>query len=553
MQRWIKPVVYKNEQDNQFAQTMPVLIFVAWTAYTIVVFLGLFTKEYKMTTVAFAGSIFQVLPYLLLRRGKLLLASWLFSVSILLTLTLLATCGQGYRDLAMFAFPGFIIFTGMALSRKILVVNTGLMLVCIIWLIFGQKYGLYMPLTDQKNYMIDLGLLTVISLVLAIAIGVLSGNMRKLLKRAQEEIVQRKTAEAELLKSESKYRSLVETTDTGFLILDLQGKVLDANREYVRISGHKDLAEILGRSVIEWTAKYEIQRNAEAVAECIKERKIRNLVLDYVDKNGRITSVEINATVTGEGASLQIISLCRDITDKKRMDKEKSLLQTQVLQSEKMAGIGQIASGVAHEINNPMTMILGYAQSLLRKCENSAPEHKGLKTIEAAALRCKKIVEQLLAYSRSKQPTVLPADVHEMINNVLSITESQLNLANIIVVREFAHGIKPALVSEKLEQVFMNLISNASDAMPYGGTLIIRTGMEAGKVIISFSDTGTGIEKKHLEEIFTPFFTTKTAGKGTGLGLAIVETILDEMHSEIKVESEAGKGTTFTLYIPAEK
>jgi PAS domain S-box-containing protein/putative nucleotidyltransferase with HDIG domain len=134
------------------------------------------------------------------------------------------------------------------------------------------------------------------------------------------DITARKQAETALQESEEKYRTLVETTDTGYLILDSQGKVTDANQEYVRLSGHKSLAEILGRSVVEWTAEHDRERNAAEVSKCLQQGYVRGLEIDYVDAEGRITPIEINATVITTGQSLQIVSLCRDITERKRAE-----------------------------------------------------------------------------------------------------------------------------------------------------------------------------------------------------------------------------------------
>ena len=137
-----------------------------------------------------------------------------------------------------------------------------------------------------------------------------------------QDITERKQAESVLKTSEKKYRALVETTSTGYLILDAEGKVIDANSEYVRLTGYSDLREILGRSVLEWTAEYEVERNNEAVAQCTRDGFIRNLVIDYVDRNGRTTPIEINATVIGEGSSAQILSLCRDISERKQTERQ---------------------------------------------------------------------------------------------------------------------------------------------------------------------------------------------------------------------------------------
>jgi diguanylate cyclase (GGDEF)-like protein/PAS domain S-box-containing protein len=139
-----------------------------------------------------------------------------------------------------------------------------------------------------------------------------------------KDITERKLAELVLKASEEKYRALVETTGTGHLTLDKDGKVIDANAEYVRLTGYSELREILGRSVLEWTAEYEIERNNKAVGQCTRDGFIRNLIIDYVDRHGRTTPIEINATVIGEGDSVQLISLCRDITERK--DQEAQLM-----------------------------------------------------------------------------------------------------------------------------------------------------------------------------------------------------------------------------------
>jgi diguanylate cyclase (GGDEF)-like protein/PAS domain S-box-containing protein len=175
------------------------------------------------------------------------------------------------------------------------------------------------------------------------------------------DITERKQAESVLKTSEEKYRALIETTNTGYLIVDRQAKVLDANSEYVRLTGYNDLREILGRSVLEWTAQYEIERHDKAIAQCAIDGFIRNLVIDYVDRNGRTTPIEINATVIGEGAQAQILSLCRDITERK-VSQANLQLAANVFSHAREGIIITDASGTIIDVNESFARITGFGR-----------------------------------------------------------------------------------------------------------------------------------------------------------------------------------------------
>jgi diguanylate cyclase (GGDEF)-like protein/hemerythrin-like metal-binding protein/PAS domain S-box-containing protein len=217
------------------------------------------------------------------------------------------------------------------------------------------------------------------------------GEVTYLLANSKD-ITIRKHAESVLKASEAKYRALVETTSTGYLILDGNGKVLDANAEYVRLSGYSELREILGRSVLEWTAEYEIERNEKAVTQCAREGFIRNLVIDYVDRNGQPTPVEIHATISGEGDSLQIISLCRDITERKQAELDlansKSRYQG-ILQNMTDAYWRIDQEGRIVEANQAICQMLGYSMAELLQMsvsdfeviESSVETHKHIEKI----------------------------------------------------------------------------------------------------------------------------------------------------------------------------
>lgn len=228
--------------------------------------------------------------------------------------------------------------------------------------------------------------------------------------------------------------------------------------------------------------------------------------------------------------------------------------EAQLVQSTKLAAIGQLAGGVAHEINNPLGGILGFAQLLIREKDESDPIVSDLKRIEESALRCKKIVENLLSFSRMSKGFRQLVDANLALKETLSLIDHQLGLAEIEVSTEFFPGkLNVQADRHQLQQVFLNMILNAKDAMPEGGDLAISTNLFKGKVTIKFSDSGSGISKANLSKIFDPFFTTKEVGRGTGLGLSVSYGIVQDYEGDIQVESEVGKGTTFTVFLPQSK
>lgn len=490
-----------------------------------------------------------------------------------------------------------------------------------------------------------------------------------------QDITERKKMELSLRESEAQYRTLIETTDTGYVIIDEEGKVIDANAEYVRLAGHKDLNEIRGRSVIEWTADYEIGKNALAVGKCFKDGFIKNLEIDYADKQGKITSVEINATVIERKGIKQILTLCRDITERKqvsrnllyfqkavedasdaiglstsegkhyyqnkaftelfglsvnevageagppstvfvdekvgraifetikggyswigevemldkerhkidvflraypikdeknnvvglvgvhtdiserkKMEKEKENLQKKLLRAEKMSALGQLASGVAHELNNPLSIILGYSQSLLEQVAKEHSFFEPLTSVEKETQRCKDLVQNLLSFSRIGSVEKELTDLKKLIENSLSLIATQAKMSIAKIEKKFEEGLPEIPINRgQIQQIMINLCSNALDSMKKNGTLtvgILKDKKSDKYIEVYVKDTGCGIPKEQISRIFEPFFTTKEVGKGTGLGLALVYEIVQKHNGQISVESEVGKGSTFTILLP---
>jgi signal transduction histidine kinase len=290
-----------------------------------------------------------------------------------------------------------------------------------------------------------------------------------------------------------------------------------------------------------------------------------------VDEIGRLARA-FNAMVKSLRESRDEIELYNRTLELKIADRTRELeeAQTQLVQSEKMSAIGQLAAGVAHELNNPMGGILGYAQFALEKLTKVSPENltegdlrsqtKYLRDIEQQARRCRAIVKNLLRFSRSSNITKWEDfDLNATLDDTISLIQHQLDLGNIEINRQFADDL-PKLHgnASQLQQVFTNLMLNAQHAMPDGGLLTITTrfspklGEFSGCVEVIVQDTGIGIEEEHLGKIFEPFYTTKETGKGTGLGLSISYGIVKEHGGDITVSSEPGEGTRFSVIIPLD-
>lgn len=226
--------------------------------------------------------------------------------------------------------------------------------------------------------------------------------------------------------------------------------------------------------------------------------------------------------------------------------------QAQMVHAAKLASLGELAGGIAHEINNPLQILLGHVTLL---SQGKDVEHR-IEIIRNQVQRIAQITRQLVSFSRSV-PEELdhePLNINWAVNEMIALVDYQFKNRGIEFDLRFSDELPP-LDSNKnyLQQGFLNLLLNAKDAMPNGGKMLISTEYSNGKILIHFSDTGTGIKKENLAKIFEPFFTTKEPGKGTGLGLPITRGIMRKFGGDIKVDSVEGRGTTFTVLLPAKE
>jgi signal transduction histidine kinase len=262
-------------------------------------------------------------------------------------------------------------------------------------------------------------------------------------------------------------------------------------------------------------------------------------------KNGQSIQVEYVTTAIRENGTITgSVVVFRDVSDRAH-------LEAITRQSEKMAAIGQLAAGVAHELNNPLSVILGFAQSLIRRITHTDPTSLPLLSIERESLRCRTLVQNLLIFSREHKPGFSPEDPVGVIKSALMLIETQTRVKKINIVTEFpTEAPTVQMDGNQLQQVIINLCTNAIDAMPAGGTLTIGFQCHNDAVEIRVADTGTGIPAEIQAKIWEPFFTTKEVGKGTGLGLSLIYEIIKKHNGRIDLQSELGKGTVFIIHLP---
>ncbi|MFH1339537.1 MAG: ATP-binding protein [Candidatus Omnitrophota bacterium] len=314
---------------------------------------------------------------------------------------------------------------------------------------------------------------------------------------------------------------------------------------------------------------YYTEEEFNAVCEVLKKRGGFIRTIASVASSSAYSNVYYEEALARERKEKEDLARLSNVLEQKVEERTEQLkeAQVQLVQSAKMAAVGQLGAGIAHELNNPLGGILGYAQFILEKFSKpgfGVNDFKAcqryIESIEREAARCKRIVENLLKFSRrpiSAKPE--PLDMARAIEETLSIVGHQLKLKNVRVITDFKPGLAKVMgIINQLQQVFTNLILNAQQAMPDGGELKIsveniideKTRGPSG-IKIEFADTGCGIAEEDLSRIFEPFFTTKQKEKGTGLGLTVSYQIVQEHNGSISLRSEVGKGTIFTITLPA--
>ncbi|HSW63127.1 MAG TPA: PAS domain S-box protein [Dissulfurispiraceae bacterium] len=368
-------------------------------------------------------------------------------------------------------------------------------------------------------------------------------------------IVARTRAEKRLSESEHAFRSLFEASLDGVFRIGADGRIERANLSLARICGLEKPDELFGRFIMDfWENPFE---RSVYLALLREKGQVRHYPFRLRTAAGKLREVEVTATVlrNERGEFIAEDGILCDVTEQRQ-------LQEQLRRSQKMEAVGRLAGGIAHDFNNILSAMLGFASLPLMSGKVGDSERNTLQQIISLVERAATLTKGLLAFSRRQILTMKPEELNRIVGIVVNLLRRLIGADISLIVRESPLPLPLQADAGQIEQVFMNLATNARDAMPDGGTLTIEAGkvsLAGGEIeglepgdyaLIRVSDTGAGIAPADLDKIFDPFFTTKETGKGTGLGLASVYGIMQQHGGTVRVQSTVGTGTTFLLYLP---
>lgn len=380
------------------------------------------------------------------------------------------------------------------------------------------------------------------------------------------DITERKQLEEALSESEQKFRSLAENSTDNIIRYDVHGRAIYANHP-IRAALHAPDESMLGLTPLELSpdglypgGRPEVERYESTLLRVIDTGEVADVEMHVPDTSGgmKVHTVRITAERDEKGRILGALAFGRDIT-------ERNKLEEQLRQSQKMEAVGQLAGGVAHDFNNILTAITGFGNLVKMKMNPDDPLQTGMDQILAASERAAHLTQGLLAFSRKQMLIPKPVDLNTIVSSVEKLLRRLIGEDIDLVLRLSTQSLIVMADVGQIEQVLMNLVTNARDAMPRGGTLAVSTearhlaedfmgahgyGKAGRYALIMVSDTGTGMDESTRRRVFEPFFTTKEKGKGTGLGLSIAYGIVKQHEGFINIYSEPGKGTTFRIYLP---
>ncbi len=400
-------------------------------------------------------------------------------------------------------------------------------------------------------------------LLISTAFLQISGTERVLV--CAQDITQRKRAQKALQESEEKFRLAFQTSPDAINLNRLEdGVYIDINDGFTKLMGYTR-KDVVGKSSLALDIWADPEDRQRLVAGLKKHGIVENLEAEFTDKNGENKTALMSARILRINKEDLILSITRDITERKKAQQEKEKLQAQLTQAQKMESVGRLAGGVAHDFNNMLTVILGYTQAAMEEMDPSGNMHKNLQEVLNAAQRSADLTKQLLAFARKQviNPKIL--NLNHTVKHMITMLQRLIGEDIDLLWQPCKNLWYVKMDPSQIDQILANLCVNARDAISGVGKITIETGKKTFDqdycarnqgfipgdfVMLAVSDNGCGMDRHTQDNLFEPFFTTKDVGKGTGLGLATIYGIVKQNSGFINVYSEPGQGTTFKIYLP---
>ncbi|TFG80066.1 MAG: PAS domain-containing sensor histidine kinase [Chrysiogenales bacterium] len=571
--RILAPPRSADDEWNRLARILNIILLYGLLASVVVAAATAASGQYHKTIELAAGGASTLLLLLLLRSGRLRSAIFLTFLSILALVTVLLYTGGGIHDLAAMLYPVIIVIAGLLLRPKEFAAIVLLAMLSATFIVLSEIWGL-IAWSEQFNTTIYVlfNILAIFTLA-AVPVRLLANDLRNNMTRVQEnerqlresnlklqhEISERELADSALRESETRFRILADSTFEGLFISE-NDIIIDANSSLAKMFGC-DIKEIIGCKVSDFLDR----ETAEIVLQQFKSESSTPYEHQLKRPDGTLIPVESrNKMIPYQGRMVRVTTI-HDISERRRHEEEYRIMEAEIRQNQKLESLGTLAGGIAHDFNNIISIISGHAAALADKLKKHADARATLHTINEAAERGSAMVRQILTFARKSEADFRSLQIQELVNELVKML--RVTFPRTIEISHSCLQDLPPLWMDpsQLHQALLNLCINARDAMAGTGKLEIATSMIDGEEIacrfpaaagkrlihIRISDTGMGMDEATRARIFEPFFTTKGRGRGTGLGLAVVYGVVRAHSGFIEVDSQIGRGTSFSLYFSA--
>ena len=587
---WIKDMfslpVFEDEEKSRIARILGIILWAIIAVVGAMIFTWLATgKSNELGPYAFLanGVIIAVSIGLLflIRRGHVKPAGLIFVIFLWANITFQAFTSDGVRGSAAIIYMTIMVLAGLLVGWKTSIVFAILSII-FVWILAHAEMIGFTTFQLDGPYMVALeatGTYILAAIFLTLTTTGLSTallrarrseqSLRESNRALKENLAELAQREEELRESEERFRVIFEHAPDPFFFLKPDGALVGGNKAGQQLTGYRD-GELVGKNILEigliaaedlFKADSFLKRSLNGEPTGPGEFALRQ-------KTGQPIYAEISTHPVNIKGEKFVLGIARDITDRKKEEKERKKLETQLQQAQKMEAIGTLAGGIAHDFNNILGAILGYAEIALHEVEKESGPYQYLREVLHAGRRAKDLVKQILTFSRQAEQKHTPVLVKLIVKEVIKLLRASLP-ATIEIHQNIRSDALVMGDPTQIHQVMMNLCTNAGYAMrDQGGQLTVNLeqveldlefgashpNLKFGPYLkLTVSDTGPGIPESELSRIFEPFFTTKEKGEGTGMGLAVVHGIVTGHGGDIFAHSEPGRGASFSVFLPAVK